>query len=1135
MSPLRLIFRSLVYHGRTNLAVALGAAAATAVLTGALLVGDSMQGSLRNLTLQRLGRVDQALVADRFFRTALADQLAADPGLQRRQVDAVPAILLSASLETAGEGDASNQRRRAGGVQLLACDERFWKLGHGAPQRRPGPREIVLNRSVAERLGAGPGSSLIVYLPRLGAIPADSPLGRKQETVQGQRVTVCDVISDDGLGRFALSASQQSPRNAFVALDWLQQRLEQPGHANLILVAGPAVREPLPPVVEMLAGPWRPALADYGIHAVRTPSGYLDVTSERMLLEPAAEEAICRAVEGHPCQPVLTYLANTIACRDRKTPYSTITAIDFVDRTPLGPMISTEGKPIGPLGEGQIVLNQWTADDLQARPGDRVRVSYFDPESSHGETRELTAEFTLLAVARLEGPAADQRLTPEVRGVTDQRSMADWDAPFPFDARRIRAKDDKYWNKYRATPKAFVSLAAGRRLWGSRFGRTTSIRVGSPAMTPAALEAKVALDPQAMGMSFRPLKAQGLAASAGTTPFSLLFLGFSMFTIAAAVMLVALLFRLGTDARASQVGLLLALGLTPRRVARLLAAEGLVVVTLGGLLGVGLGVGYAALMLAGLRTWWLEAVAAPFLQLNIEPASLVIGFACGLLVALTTIGLSLRRIGRTPARRLLDGQIDADLPVTHVGRRAAILDFALLALVAAIPVALLVIPTSEAGRAVAFFVGAMGVLAAILTLLVRRLRAGRTGPAVSVGRGNLLRLALRGAARNPARSGLSIGLVAAATFLIVALSAFRLDPRRDEPRADSGNGGFALIAHSDQPFYENLNLPAVRSRLGLAEPAERALSAARIYALRVRAGDDASCRNLYRPQQPRILGVPADFVARGGFAWAQTAARTPAEQHNPWLLLDTERRGPQGQARVPVVIDKNTAAYSLHLDGVGAVYRIADGQGGQIEFEVVGLLDNSLLQGDLIVSERALVRCFPRITGYQAFLVECPPQESQEIGQSLELALGDYGLVVQTTGQRLAELLAVQNTYLSAFQSLGGLGLLLGTLGLAAVQLRGVLQRRRELALLRAAGFSRGLTARLILFEAGTVLVGGLGTGVAAALVAVLPQLIYGGAGIPWWSLAGTLATVLLVGLSVSGVAVRLALAGPLVPALRSQ
>lgn len=69
MSVLRLIIAAFLHHWRMNLAVAAGAAAGTAVLTGALLVGDSMRGSLRHLALDRLGNIDEALIADHFFRT----------------------------------------------------------------------------------------------------------------------------------------------------------------------------------------------------------------------------------------------------------------------------------------------------------------------------------------------------------------------------------------------------------------------------------------------------------------------------------------------------------------------------------------------------------------------------------------------------------------------------------------------------------------------------------------------------------------------------------------------------------------------------------------------------------------------------------------------------------------------------------------------------------------------------------------------------------------------------------------------------------------------------------------------------------------------------------------------------------
>ena len=201
-----LLVRSLVYHWRMNVAVALGVAAAAAVLTGALLVGDSMRGSLRGLALERLGRVDELLLADRFFRVELADELAAGAEFKQHFNAAVPAIVLTASLENT---DATPSRR-ANRVNLFGCDERFWKLGAGWPERLPQRREIVLNRTVAEQLGAEPGDWIMLRLARPGEIPAESPLGRHDDTVDSHRLKVVDVGTDVGAQKFVEACKSEN-------------------------------------------------------------------------------------------------------------------------------------------------------------------------------------------------------------------------------------------------------------------------------------------------------------------------------------------------------------------------------------------------------------------------------------------------------------------------------------------------------------------------------------------------------------------------------------------------------------------------------------------------------------------------------------------------------------------------------------------------------------------------------------------------------------------------------------------------------------------------------------------------------------------------------------------------------------
>ncbi len=1144
MSGFRLIFASLRHHWRVQAAVACGVAAATAVVCGALLVGDSMRGSLRRLTLDRLGRVELALATDRFFRAELANEL--EEVLRSRpdrdSAAVAPAVLLQCSLENADQ----NAPARANRVNLIGCDERFWQLDPSAPGQAPQDREIVLNEPLAEQLGVRPGEAVLVHLPQRGPIPADTPLGRKAEMVKTQRLTVGRVIPAAGLGRFSLRASQQQPRNAYVPLDWLQERLARTGQVNAILVAGPPRAEE--PVLDeaRLQAALRPALADYGIRIKKTDRGYFNVTSDHLILEPAAEEAILKAIGRPDVQPALAYLANTIACGRREIPYSIVAAVDFAREPPLGPMLTPERRPIGTPADHEIVLNSWAASDLRAKPGDTIRVEFFEPESTQGAVRKRSCEFRLAAIAELDaawaGAAADPDFTPEVPGVTDQRTIRNWDLPALIDAGRVRKEDDDYWEAHRGTPKAFVSLAAGRRLWAGRFGRTTSLRVPPAAgLSAGRLQERISLDPAAMGFVLQPVKRQGLEAAVGTTPFEVLFLAFSSFLLVSAGILAALLFRLGVDRRAAEIGILLAVGLRRRQVAGLLAAEGLLVAAAGGLAGVVLGIGYAMLLLLGLQTWWLGAVVTPFLRLHVAPQSLAIGWAGGVAIAFLAILRSARRVGRTPPRQLLAGQTSHENLGLGI-RRGHVEPVAWGVLAAALALGLFAARLGEEARAGAFFGAGAMVLLGALVLIWTRLAAGSIGPAVGPGRGNLMRLAIRNAARNPTRSTLTVGLVAAACFLIVAVSGFRLDPAQAVPDLQSGNGGFALVAESDQPVFHDLNAPEGRAEVGFLPEESRALEDATIIPLRVRPGDDASCLNLYQPRQPRVLGVPRQLIDRGGFAWADfrrqpglPGGEDPAK--NPWRLLDLDLgTDPDGVPRAPVVLEKNAANYSLHLwKGVGQTYEIRDDRGRAVRLEIVGLLSGSVLQGDLLIGERAFLRHFPQQTGYRFFLVETKPEQAAAVRKTLERALGGYGLAAETTRERLAAFSAVQNTYLSTFQSLGALGLLLGTFGLAAVEMRSVLERRRELALMRATGFRRRALAWLVGLENALLLGTGLACGILAALVAVLPHLLGGGASIPWAGLAGTFGLVFAVGLAAGLAAVRAVLTLPLLASLRSE
>jgi putative ABC transport system permease protein len=1187
MSLLRTALASLVFHWRIHVAVALGVAAATAVLTGALLVGDSVRGSLRALALDRLGKIDELLIVDRFFRAELASELTAEPRFREHFSAAVPAILFpSGSVEHVVTLDDGTQRRsRAAGVAVIGSMPEFWQLGDGefARQTPPGAGQIVLNRPLAEQLGVAVGDRVILRLGKLEQVPADSPLGRKSGRVESlPELEITGILPVASLGRFSLQPMQTAPQNAYVSLATLQEGLDAAGKANAIFIAGKNPDSPPDEAASReLAAALTPRLADLGLslkHVRRTIDrggsespvfDYFSMSTDRMMLDEATAREAERAFVALGAEPVLTYLANSIerieadsatseprttgeankAVQHRGIPYSMITAIDPAAG---GPLVDAEGEPLPPLAEDEIALTSWAAEDQHAKVGDRIRVTFFEPETTHGNEREASADFRVAAIVPLTEPvkgytrrapavfeepptpANDPDLTPEVPGITDQASIANWDPPFPFDNDRMRDQDDLYWENHRTTPKAYISLAAGQKLWSSRFGGTTSLRIpAAEGVTVESLEAQLlaqlAEDGERLGMDFQPLKRQSLRAASGTTPFDVLFLLLSMFIIGAALMLIWLLLRLGIEQRASEVGTFLALGWRRGQVARLLLAEGVVIAAIGAAIGVAAGVGYAWLMLTGLRTWWIGAVSSPFLVLYVTPLSQAIGFAVGLGVSLVTIWLGVRSLRSVPVRRLMAGETADRLAATRSSSRIGRLMQAIL-LVAAVGLAILATQLGGEVQAVAFLGAGAAVLTALLLAIAGWLRqTGRSerGPLAS---SSLLVLAVRNAGRNVGRSVTTIALMATASFLIIAVSSFRLSP------SSRGVGGFDLLAESSEPIVADLNDATARRELFADQASE--LDGTTIVALRSKPGDDASCRNLYKATQPRVLGVTPALVAHFDepaatpFGWAASAAATPEETANPWHLLSKATTQDQP---VPVVLDKNTAMYSLQLyGGIGQEFSFDYG-GAPTTFRVVGLLDNSVLQGSLLVGEANFTRLFPETSGYRYFLIAAPADRQAAVATLLEDRLSDEGFDISDSRRVLADLLAVQNTYISTFQSLGAIGLLLGTFGMAAVQLRSVFERRKELALLRATGFRRARLGQMVLFENLLLLVGGLATGAAAALVTVLPHAVTSGVQLPVLDLTVMLAIVLVVGMAAGLVAVWATMRAPLVAALRGE
>jgi ABC-type lipoprotein release transport system permease subunit len=1169
----RLLRRNLLYHWRGNLAVFLGVALGTAVLTGALLVGDSLRGSLRDLTGDRLGWVDHALVSGRFIRQDVADQMAADAAAERVS----PAILL--------QGSASSAHHPAvGRVTILGVDDRFWLDGQapinaafwqqGEPDD-PDTPTVVLNAALAHALGVGAGNKIALHMQKVSALPRETILGRSNPTdVESElRLTVRAVLADPSPGsRFSLNPMPEAPRNAFVPLRVLQEALRrQEGLTkvlpdkpiNAVFVKG-SQKDALQADLHQ-----RLQLVDWGL-VVRVPrrrlrsepSGYLSLESRQMFVEPVVLEAVRHA--GLTAAPTLVYLVNNIADERRQiaaaaglltptsvpllqpvvayygpleVPYSIVAALDPAQPPPLGPFLPPE---ITQLHDNQIVLMQWDGSPFSKAGGtDAATLTYFLPGEG-GRLRERTDRFEVAGPALpLSGAANDPNLTPQVAGITDRLTLDSWDPPFPYDKTRLRRSDESYWAQHRTTPKAYVTLAAGQKMWGSRFGNLTSIRIVPPlGKDPAVVVNERLLQhlhPEQGGLVFDEVRQRSLEAAAGGTDFGALFLSFSAFLILAALLLVGLLSRLNLDRRAAEIGLLLATGYRRRTLAGLLLGEGSLLALLGGLVGSAAAVFYAQLLLELLSAWWPGgSLDRSFLRVHVKPSSFVIGYVATFIMSVLAIGWALLILRRIPPRALLGGETISPLDSGSrprsprwslwVGGGAAV--GALGCLVAARWVSV------AEGRAMTFFSSGFLLLVASLAGVWAWMHGTRHGQVGPRGPFALARLGIRNAARHPLRSLLATGLLASAAFLVIAVESFHRDPGRDFLDLHFGSGGFAFLAESALPIYKDLNDPAVRrAELHRPEGADDPLPDVTFQPFRLRTGDDASCLNLYEPRRPRLLGVPSSLIRRGGFRFADTEAQTSDDKANPWRLLDQPVT--EGDP-IPVIADANTVEWILH-SRLGGVLTVPDEQGRPKQLRIVGLLQDSIFQSELLVSEANFLNLYPHHEGYNFFLVATPPGEAERAQKVLAIGLAARGLEVTSTQERLQSYLAVENTYLATFQALGGLGLILGALGLAVVLLRTVWERRGELALLRALGFRRAALNWLMLAENGFLLILGLGIGAASALVAVAPHVLAGAGEVPWLRLLGLVVLVLVVGLSAGTIAVATTLRAPLVPALRRE
>lgn len=1081
MNHLRLVVRSFGYFLPGNLATSVGLAIATAVVCGAMIIGDSLTKSLEQIVDHRLGMITHTITAgDRIFTESMG-----------RSIDSNPGMAATTVLQTEAVVTVQGSQLRANQVNIYGITDCFPKLTEGLGNTPlPKDNELIINQYLAGALQVDTGDYLLVRMKRIGAIPANTPLVSDADQTITRRVRISAIVDQESMGNFSTKASQSAVYNAFVNFNWLNRIMDMNNRANMVLVRadqGISTRS----IAEALQNSWR--LSDAGME-MDTVNWHGNsrmhlLSSERVFIDSLLWQAVTKAMPG--AISVFTYFVNTLSLGDKETPYSFVAGLHALPK-------NTENMPWKrhiqlplTLQSHQVAINQWLADDLTASVGDQITLSYYEM----GALRELNERSITLDVAAIIPMGTSQYdsiLMPHLPGLSDAGNCRDWDAGIPIDLDAIRQKDEDYWENHRGTPKAYISFELAQSLWKNRFGSLTALLIPFDSHSTEEIERATIehIGIEQLGFQVNSVREQGLVAARNGVDFGQLFAALGIFIIISGLLISVLLLGFSLQQRTKQINLFSTLGFRAAMIQKIIMWEAFAVVLTGVVIGVGASLGYSKLVFQAMNTNWHDIVRTESLQLHFNATTLASGMFISLVIGMATVFLGIRQIVKkhlATSRNRVSSPREGALETQQVRqskspswfwqtllnkREKTFLYIAILGVSVALCFVSYMLIFSRYDWLFAWFFSGIMLLMALLTGMVHLFlfRGALTNTLVF----NLTVLSTRNLMRNPLRSMTTVVLLALGSFVIVVTAANRKDPLTEDAILSSGTGGFQYMIETTIPILHNLNLKSTRTELGLQGDA-------RFVQFLSTYNDDASCLNLNMVANPRILATdPMQLRGRFGFV----ASHDWLNREDPWMSLNEYHQG-----LIPAIADQSVIQWGLGKK-VGDTLVYANARGEEVKLLLVGGLANSIFQGNVIISETNFLKHFPAGEGSQVMLIEYHNENREVFEEQMAMIFRDHGMLIKTTLDKLSEFDSVENTYLQIFFLMGAFGMLLGTIGLAIIMGRSMLERRSEIVLFRAIGY-RAMTIFGILFrEYSLLFVGGMAAGTISAMIATLPNFI---------------------------------------------
>jgi putative ABC transport system permease protein len=1044
----------------------------TAVITGSLLTGRSVRQSLIKTASQRLGNAKIVISSG-------ARLFSLDLGTRMRQNSE---IINTGVLETMGYCQGLNSQKGSFNTNIFGISRDFFVFqGLDTMNIRPG--EVFINSKLAGIIGVKQGDDIILRYKELSAIPSDAPFAPSRDETKSIVMKVGHILAPDETGNFSLSISQITPSNVFVNLSDLEDNPDKSLKINRLLIklTGSGSLKKIYAVLKSSL-----TLSDIGLKLRKVEkTGSYELISDRVFIDKSIIRQIDKALPSTAA--VITYLGNKFVAGSKFTPYSFVSALPPV----LYPDI--------PSDDGMII-NKWMAEDLSAGLGDTIHMYWYSPDSLNKLT-ERNSSFIVKKIVSMNGIWSDSLLMPEFPGISGKTSCSGWDAGVMIKTSEIRDKDEQYWNRYRGTPKAFISYEKGRELWGNNFGPATALRYPA-GLTGAEIASKLdgSLDPEESGFKITDLADESLRAAKGGVDFGTLFLSLGFFLIVASLVLLSFAASSYFYSKRSQINTLYALGFKNRQVVKLMILESGLIALIGCFAGSFSGYAVTLLITWALNSVWKGAVQTDTIKAFFIFVPIVSGF---LLTFFTIMILMYVKIKRHLNRLIYNRMEKYSIPSV---RNNAIL----LSVSAIVTISLFVLAIFLSSQRLLFSFSGGAMLLIALMLAWRQFFVSRRisgGFAIK----NKSQLSHLYYSFNPSVAVTPILFIAAGIFTVFITGANRMNFSEKQLSRSGGTGGYLLWCESSIPIMPDPNTPQGRKTLGFDSDTLAGLS---FVSIKRASGNDASCLNLNHIMSPPLLGIdPEELIRNRSFSFASSIRRK--ELNDPWQYLDL----PPEHNTIYGVADQTVLEWGLMIKtGDTLVMRAENGQ--RLNIIMAAGLQSSVFQGNVLIGMKNFTLFYPSVGGSQILLAEGNISLIDTYKKEIAERLENYGEYVEKTSDRLASFYQVTNTYLSVFGVFGALGMVIGIIGLGFVLMRNYNQRKHEFALLLATGFHIKQIRQMILRDQIMILIAGVSSGIISALVATSAS-IKNSPGIPWLFLIIMILAILFTGLAALLLSVR--------------